>query len=111
MEREPSQFDLQHPSPGEAKRSFEDTYAAWLIGEVPTEGGRILRAYEMLVDLQDQVERRGILSTFVLRAAQAGHSQSIAPIAVPNIGFRDQLGQRPLTAFLFFLESPRPPQP
>jgi hypothetical protein len=110
MEREPQQAEANRSLSEKAERSFEDAYAPCVVGEVATEDGRIIRAYELVVDLSDQAERRAMLAAFVLDAAAAGYSHAIVPITMDNVGYRDQHGQRPLTAFLFVLETSEPPR-
>lgn len=94
---------------------FEERFQACSKGELErrNEDGSILtiRAYELIIDPMDQKERQGWLAEFAIRAAQAGYKQAIGPVVLPNVGYRDTQGQRPLTSVNFFLEKPLRPEP
>ncbi|TAK28803.1 MAG: hypothetical protein EPO21_21855 [Chloroflexota bacterium] len=95
----------------EALRShFEQKYASHLIGEMVRrneDGSQTqIRAYELIIDPVNQAERRGILTDFGLRAAQAGYKQALGTVELPGVGYRDTEGRRPLTVVYFFLERP-----
>ena len=117
-EREqPAETDQSDPASErhqESGDSFEQAYKSFVIGEltrVNEDGSEtVVRAYELILEAADQEDRRGLLVRFGMHAAATGHSQAIGPVTLPEIGYADTRGERPLTAIYFFLESPSTPQ-
>lgn len=90
------------------REQFEATFNRFLLGqsERPNADGSMtpVRVYEFVLDPHDQTERRGTIATFALQALAAGYSQALAPIVMPDVGFRTT--DQPLVAVYWFLEVP-----
>ncbi len=109
-------------SPETVEQYFDRTYKGSQRGqwERPNEDGpeRSVRSYELIIDPMDDRQRRSVINQFAHDATRAGYKEALSPIVIPNIGYQDTQGQRPLTAVYFFLEKPvrkqeaeTPPQP
>ena len=100
-------------APSSDRTTFETVYRRFAAGEVVRRGDdgteTTLRAYELIVNTSDEQERKSLVVSFGLCAAQAGYKQAFAPIVLANVGYADQSGARPLTAVYFFLEKPLGP--
>lgn len=101
----------------EVKRAEPPTLAelfpSALIGETPSSGesseASVVQAYEFIVDPSDQRERRAVVLGFCMQAAALGYGFPVSSVILPGIGYRDQTGERPLSALYFFVTLPRSP--
>ncbi len=103
----------QEKTKADWRAEFERNYRSYYKGDFdrPNEDGTCTRvcAYELILDPLDQVERHSLLTVFALRAGQSGYKQALGPLVLPNVGYRDREGSRPLTAVQFFFEKPASP--
>lgn len=95
----------RHQDPATHREAFRRLFGGHARGsfERRNEDGSLttIRAYEVMVE---PMTERGLLTVFGLRAAAAGYKQAIGPVVLPEIGFADSHGTRPLTSVQFFLE-------
>lgn len=91
-------------------QSLAELFPSALIGESTRDressAGRVVQAYEFIVDPADAVERRAIVLGFWMRAATMGYQEAFSSFSLTNVGYRDPEGKRPLTAIYFFLNPP-----
>jgi hypothetical protein len=107
VETEPKQ---QPASPEQIRQDFEQAWRPCLLGERRrrNEDGSetAISMYEIIFEPMNQPERRGVMASFVLNALDAGYTEAMAPVVIPNVGFKDQHGRQPLAAVYFFIEKP-----
>lgn len=98
------------PSPEQQQATFETLYSRFAVGEVNRRSDdgteTTVRAYELIVDAGDPRERQSVITSFGLRALEAGYREALSPLALQPVGYKDAAGRVPLTAVYFFLETP-----
>lgn len=108
MERERTIHTASAEAREGRREHFDVTFNRFLLGQTerPNADGTMteVRAYEFVLDPHDQTERRGTIATFALQALAAGYCQALAPIVMPDVGFR--AADQPLVAVYWFLEVP-----
>lgn len=104
-EHEPS----SEPGAREA-HTLAELFPSALIGEATRDressGGRVVQAYEFIVDPSDAGERRAIVLGFCMQAAALGYDSAFPTVTLPGVGYRDPDGRRPLSAVYFFVTTP-----